>query len=112
MPKIHVVDNFLNETLEYKSEKEIEFHRVVEYIRTGYDEETNPNAALKAFKLDNGVIIKYYENGFDVFTDENRIVYSPVYDVETCEREGYSMYEEEDILGYVNRGYDYANYLD
>ncbi len=106
MPRIHVVDRFLNETLAYRSEEEIELHRIIEYKKINDDDSSNDLEAI--VKLDNGVVLRKYDNGFDVFTDEKRIVYAPVYDVETCEKEGYSMYEEEDMIGFVNRHYDYT----
>lgn len=56
-------------------------------------------------KLDNGVMLRHYDDEFNIFIDENRIVYAPVYDIETCKIEEYSMYE--DIIGFVNRNYDY-----
>lgn len=110
MPKVHVVDRFLNEVLEYESEKDIEYHKIVEY-RKHVDNEDMQNPPLITVKLDNGVILNYYDDDFDVFIDKNRTVYAPVYDVETCVKEDYSMYEEDDIIGFVNRKYDFANYL-
>ena len=106
MPKIHILDNYLKETLEYPSENDIELHRITEYKR--YDDDESSRDLLAVVKLDNGVTLYKYDNGFDVFTDDKRIVYAPVYDVETCEKEGYSMYEAEDLLGFVNRHYDYT----
>lgn len=111
MPKVQVIDRFLKEVLEFESETQIElFHKIVEYKKRTLNEE-RPNDPLITVTLDDETVLYYYDNGIDVFCDEKRMVYAPVYDIETCEREGYSMYEEEDIIGFVNREYDYANYL-
>lgn len=111
MPKVQVIDRFLNKVFEFENETQIElFHKVVEYKKSTFTEE-RPNDPLITVTLDDETVLNYFDNEINVFCDEKRIVYAPVYDIETCEREGYSMYEEEDIIGFVNREYDYANYL-
>jgi hypothetical protein len=53
--------------------------------------------------LDNGTTLYHNDNGFDVITDNKRIVYAPVYDVETCQKEDTQCMRMEDILGYVKQ---------
>lgn len=101
MPKIHVVDDYTGDTLEYESEKEIKIVKVSE-TKVIYDSEGE--IIKKELLLENGKKITSVED-FDVFLDDHFIVYSPVYDVERPEKDEYSLYEEDDLLGYVNREY-------
>lgn len=111
MPKVHVIDKFLNKVMEYESEAEVEFLiKITEYNKHEFNEERQ-NEPMITVTLEDGTVLNYYDNGIEAFIDCKRKVYAPVYDVETCEREGYSMYEEEDIIGFVNREYDYADYM-
>lgn len=110
MPKVHVVDRFKNEIIPFASEKDIELCHVLD-CKKHLDAEGEPKNLMMTIVLDNGTTLYQYNNGFDVITDKKRVVYAPVYDVETCQAEGYSMYESEDILGYVNRHYNCTEYF-
>lgn len=102
MAKVHVVDDYKKEILEYSSEQEIEYFKVAEtkFFPVSGEEDGH----RKVLVLENGEEIREDDN-YDVFLGKDYIVYCPVYDVEKPEKEDYSLYEKEDILGYINRGY-------
>lgn len=103
MPKVHVVDDYKGEILKYQSENEIEVFKVLEVKHYPVSNCDNDEFSI-GLLLENGEEIRSDDN-YNVFLGSGTVVYCPVYDVEKPENEDYSLYEKEDILGYVNRGY-------
>lgn len=107
MPRIHVLDQLLQEdgVKAYEDVNEIDLQKIKTY--TEYDIEESDSNMLKEVELEDGKIIKCYFDGVEFFHDSKGIVYAPVYDVERPMNEDYSLYEKEDLLGFVCMDYDY-----
>ncbi len=111
MGRYCVVDHYLNEIKEYDDLSSINLLKVVK--QKVYDSDCEGNEKVeKSILLSDGTEITQYGNGFEILTDKNCVVYAPVYDCSRCEVEEYSMYEEEDLIGYANMEYDYRDYID
>jgi len=104
MSKIHMVDRYTNEILEYEKETDIEFNRIVEY-KECEDIDERPDDPLITVKLDNGVVVKYFNDDCDAYFGERMSVYAPVYKVSE-EEEEYSLYEKDDLIGFIKRDYE------
>ncbi len=103
MTKVHVVNKYSNEITEYSSEKDIDLLRIRSIERFHQNEDEIKSKPVVVIELDNGCVIRKY-NDQEFYRDRDKL-YAPVYDIETCKIESYSMYEEDDILGFVFLGY-------
>jgi hypothetical protein len=110
MGNFHVKDNFLDKVYKYEKISELNLLIISEWKRYSVDEiELNPR--LKDYiLLKNGTKLTQ-PDGLEVWVDNNRIVYAPVYDCSRCE-DFDSLCEEDDLIGFVCLDYDFEDYIE